>query len=202
MSIEKYIVTSPWNVSSFKESFSRGQILVYDTEKEVLDLNGKKFENASREVAAGKKIVSPSTKVAILIPYSDKVAKQILSEVQKVVEKQKVQAPKMVLVNSDDDLIDVINLDIKPAAKETKKELPALNTKLEVVEEGNVVGIVNSLMSEEALQQQVEGLQKPLKMKVINNDAQEGGKPLALNTGIKVTAMSSKKPTITRKAHK
>lgn len=202
MSIEKYIVTSPWNVSSFKESFNRGQVLQYDTEKEVLDLDGKKFPNASREVAAGKKIINPSTKVAILIPYSDKIAKQILSEIQKVVEKQSVQAPKMVLINSDDDLMDVINLDIKPAAKEAKKELPAIGQKLEVVEEGNVVGTVKGLLSEDDLEKQVASLQKPLKMKVVSNDAQEGSKPLTLNTGIKVTAMSSKKPSVSKKAHK
>lgn len=202
MSIEKYIVTSPWNVSSFKEGFSKGQILKFDTETETLDLDGKKYPNASREVAAGKKIINPSTKVAILIPYSDKIAKQILSEVKKVVEKQKVKAPDLILVNSDDDLMDVINLDIKPAAKEAKKELPAIGQKLEVVEEGNVVGTVKGLLSEDDLEKQVASLQKPLKMKVVSNDAQEGSKPLTLNTGIKVTAMSSKKPSVSKKAHK
>lgn len=202
MSIEKYIVTSPWNVSSFKEGFSKGQILKFDTETETLDLDGKKYPNASREVAAGKKIINPSTKVAILIPYSDKIAKQILSEVKKVVEKQKVKAPDLILVNSDDDLMDVINLDIKSAAKEEKKALPSLDKKLEVVEEGNVVGTVKGLLSEDDLEKQVASLQKPLKMKVVSNDAQEGSKPLTLNTGIKVTAMSSKKPSVSKKAHK
>jgi len=204
MSIEKYVVTTTWNISRFGISFTRGQILNFDTEKGSLELNGKVFEDAAREICAGKKIIASATKLPILVPYTDKIAKKVLSDIEHRMKEtdSKVTAPKMVVINSDADLLDVINLNIKNVELPARAKLPELDQKLEVVEEGNVV---KSLVGIDELQNEVEKLQSPLKMKVVSADEQGAGnvanKPL-VNVGLKIRSVTSKNPVISKKGKK
>ncbi|MCK9154631.1 MAG: hypothetical protein M0P12_00805 [Paludibacteraceae bacterium] len=204
MNIEKYVVTTTWNISRFGANLTRGQILNFDPEKGTMEVNGKIFQDASREVEAGKKIISPSTKTAILVPYTDKIAKNVISDIEKRLKanSSKVEAPKMVVINSDADLIDVINLGIKNVDLPARAKLPELDQKLEVIEENNVVKTLTGI---EELQEQVENLQKPIKMKVVAADesgaGNVAGKPL-VNAGLKIRSVALKNPAVSKKGKK
>lgn len=188
--IEKYILSKPWNVGRFNCTFPDGTILEVDKKNDMIFSGGREFKGLAEFVIA-LRIKDARTGIPLVIPYSEKnsLIKDITSAVKNRMQEKKIEVQRYKIIQSDSDLVDDIDIShVKKATDKKGQEKLDKNAKLEVIRESEI-SIPAKKNSMEEIQKRIDS-KKPLNLTIVKDDS------LGLGTGEKADVKIQPKSSI------
>ena len=194
---EKFVlVRKELHLGYVKETFRAGAVLEHDTEKQVLVVDGRKF-NDTRDLEVLKRQAENHPDDAWIVPWSEEAVAEAKASLPKPARKKARPGEAMQVVKSDEDLMDT-DIDISDtqiskktaAAKEAARNRPK-NSAMEVVRgDESVEDRIASLKGKNDISSVAERVRLKAtgsaKMAVVKDDSLgsgAGSKAVALNAG-------------------
>jgi hypothetical protein len=188
MATEKYIVAArQWSLGFLKESVYRGSVMVIDSDKNTLSIDGRQFTDL-RDIDIAKKQSERFPENPLIVPFSEDNLKRIKSGAVVVAPPKPRPGENMKVIRSDEDLHDTIDIADTQVSRKSREAKEAERTKAKVEKLPVIKG-------DETPEERVERLREEKlkeKIPVVRDDSlgyEGGSKAAALNAGQRLPSL-------------